>query len=337
MINLKGKFSHKNTSEVNDITIEVNDRGIYLFDETYRELRTHDSYICTAPFKNCPLIIEFSSGERLEIAPEDINEELLAYCLKKKSQKLLKLESSKLYIAICAGVTVSILIVLTQVILPRLSDEVATHIPQRWANSFDKQILKGLSQRFFAESELPPKEQERLRLYLSSKSGGKIQILFRKVKMANAFALAGNTVVISDELVELMDSDLEILAIYLHELGHLKERHVLSSLISSSVIGVIAFTVIGDMTGISESALGLGATILNYKNSREYEKRADAFAYQKLRELKISEYCFVSALKKLEKKYEKELEDVPSYFSTHPGFEERVSKFQSFKECKELE
>ncbi len=47
---------------------------------------------------------------------------------------------------------------------------------------------------------------------------------------ANAFALPGGIVIVTDQLMQLAEHDDEILAVLAHEIGHVKHRHVLRGL-----------------------------------------------------------------------------------------------------------
>ena len=65
---------------------------------------------------------------------------------------------------------------------------------------------------------------------------------------ANAFALPDGVIVFTDELIGLLESDAEILAVFAHEYGHVVERHSLRQILQDSAIAVLSFLLIGEAT-----------------------------------------------------------------------------------------
>ncbi|WP_414632479.1 M48 family metallopeptidase, partial [Acinetobacter sp. UBA6720] len=69
------------------------------------------------------------------------------------------------------------------------------------------------------------------------RSGGKIG--------ANALAIPNNTIILTDELVNLAKDDHEIIGVLAHEQGHLVERHSLQQALSSLGFSVLLIAVTG--------------------------------------------------------------------------------------------
>lgn len=70
--------------------------------------------------------------------------------------------------------------------------------------------------------------------------------LFRKSRLGpNAFALPADRIVLTDELVSLLDDEEAINAVLAHELGHLYERHLTECIVHDSLIGAASAALIG--------------------------------------------------------------------------------------------
>ncbi len=105
------------------------------------------------------------------------------------------------------------------------------------------------------------------------------KLLFRGSRIGpNAFALPGGTMVLTDELVELsrkagpLQSDL-VLGVLAHELGHVKHRHGMQNLISSSALALVSGALIGDYSSL---LAGLPVLLGQAGFSRDAEREADA-------------------------------------------------------------
>jgi Zn-dependent protease with chaperone function len=102
----------------------------------------------------------------------------------------------------------------------------------------------------------------------------------------NAFALPGGTLVLTDELVERVNGDHDMLVGVLgHELGHLRHRHGMRMLVQAGIVGAATGALFGDFS----SLLALVPTWLAQASySRDAEREADAEAVQLLRANGIS-------------------------------------------------
>jgi Zn-dependent protease with chaperone function len=163
------------------------------------------------------------------------------------------------------------------------------------------------------------------------------KVVFRKSGMgANAFALPGGTIVVTDKMVELCNGSSKFLsAVLAHELGHLYHRHGMLLLTQVGALGIAASAIWGDFSGTLASVpVLLGAA--GY--SRDAEREADAFAAKVLIGLHRSPLEMVDVLKALER----ERQGVTSAesgdtkynllaiaFSSHPIGAERQNFFRS--------
>ena len=97
----------------------------------------------------------------------------------------------------------------------------------------------------------------------------------------NAFALPGGTIVVTDEMLALLDGrDDVLLGVLGHELGHVQRRHGMRLVVQAAVIGTAASLAWGDFSSLLAAApvlLGQSAY------SRDFEREADADAVRLLR------------------------------------------------------
>lgn len=107
---------------------------------------------------------------------------------------------------------------------------------------------------------------------------GDYTLQFRKADKigANAFALPGGTVVVTDDLVEKFGDPDIIAGILGHELAHVSERHSLHQLYRSLSIYVLVAVMAGDVGPILEDVLLEGSALASLAYSREHEAEADA-------------------------------------------------------------
>ena len=231
--------------------------------------------------------------------------------------------------------------------LPVLAQGVLTITP----NSIDEKIgaitLEQLEAGLLQPSQLAPAQQETIRQAfaqaLSAQASTQLpawRLEFRKSKIGpNAFALPGGTMVMTDDMVELVEADTNTLVAVLgHELGHVHHRHGMRMLVQASVMGVIASTLWGDFSW----ALATLPTWLGQADySRQAEREADAYSLDVLNAAGIPPSAMVTLFDKLKARREavstkgrsgEANSDVGRWlgiaFSSHPEDAERIAFFQ---------
>lgn len=66
--------------------------------------------------------------------------------------------------------------------------------------------------------------------------------------------LTNGTLIVSDELVRMANSDDAIAAVMLHEIGHHKYRYPMRMLVRSSLVSLSYLWLSGDVSGIGDTA-----------------------------------------------------------------------------------
>lgn len=136
----------------------------------------------------------------------------------------------------------------------------------------------------------------------------------------NALAFPGGPIVVTDQLVNLLNDDDMVLAVLAHELGHVEARHALQELMIVAGSTILAATLFGAEEGISEETLAVFVNVYAFQHSQAFELESDQYAIELLRKANIDPSAMHAALGKL-------LEQAPAethIFSTHPGKEARL-------------
>jgi Zn-dependent protease with chaperone function len=157
---------------------------------------------------------------------------------------------------------------------------------------------------------------------------------------ANALALPGGTILLTDEMVNLVDGDAAVLtAVLAHEMGHLQHRHGMRMVVQAGVLGSLGALVWGDFSSLLAAVpvlMGQAAY------SRQAEHEADVEAVRFLKAANMSPALMVTLFDKLEaerrpdKTSQKEADQVNASgswlgiaFSSHPSDAERIAFFRA--------
>jgi predicted Zn-dependent protease len=217
--------------------------------------------------------------------------------------------------------------------LPAAANHVAAKIPIETEQTLGEQALVWLDDSdWFQVSGLDQETQDRIRrefedLYDDLPFARHYQLEFRESAYigANAFAMPGGTIVITDDMVNLAESDDEVLAILAHEIGHVELRHVMRHVLQNSAVAVAAATITGDAATLGMAVAGLPAVVAQAKYSRDFESEADDYAFQLLREHGMSSAAFAAVMERIEADCECEPGPL-DFLSTHPVTEERIER-----------
>jgi len=234
-----------------------------------------------------------------------------------------------------AGLIVS-LAVAYWIVLPWMAGVVARSVPAPVEARIGQATLDSLDRGLLGPSRLPAAEQARIRAGFTSLSrpddpSHDYRILFRHGGDlgANALALPGGTIVVTDELVALAGNGAGLMGVLAHEAGHVAERHGLQQIVQASAVGAAAAYVFGDYSSL---LAGVSGAMLSMRYSREHEREADDYAIAVMRRNRLPTGDLADVLEKLEASHggggekgkQGEKKDAPDFFSTHPLTHERI-------------
>lgn len=230
-------------------------------------------------------------------------------------------------------VALTLLLVLgLRLMIPAASHWLAHQIPPAIERQIGRGTLTTLDHGLFSPTTLPEEEQRRIsalfnRLRDTAGLPPEVTLEFRQGNRlkANAVALPGGPVVLTDEMVALIPQDDALAGILAHELGHLHARHGLQQMIRSSLWLVSVTLYIGDDAGLSDLVSGSTLALIDSGYSRDDERDADTYALALTARAGFSPNGLSDALTALRSTCRTDC-DSGSLFSTHPGLTERIEQ-----------
>ncbi len=148
----------------------------------------------------------------------------------------------------------------------------------------------------------------------------------------NAFATPGGYVYVNSGLVGLVEKESHLAGVLAHEIAHVQERHIADTLARSqklsiaTLAAILAGAFLGGGTDASAAITGFSmaaASTLSLKYSREQEEAADRLGMALLTGAGYEGPSMLEFLR-IMKRYEFYSNNMPSYFLTHPGTEDRI-------------
>lgn len=273
-------------------------------------------------------VLTFKNGERIEFI--DGVPSWLDLHHKRLFHKISIMESSFGWILVSL---VAVVIFMTGVLkfgVPLASHHIAQSLPpdvlMEVGQKAEEQVME-----LTEPSKLSQARQDAIiALYDKLDGNPKAKVLVRGggVIGANALAIPNNTIVITDELIELSGDDNEILAVLAHEQGHLVHRHSLERAISSIGVGVLVIVITGDA---SDLILALPTMLAAAQYSQDAEMEADKFAIDELKRLGISPMHLANFFEKLKKEHG-DGQGHWSVLSTHPETDKRIEQVKKHSE-----
>ncbi|MFA7382125.1 MAG: M48 family metalloprotease [Desulfurivibrionaceae bacterium] len=151
-------------------------------------------------------------------------------------------------------------------------------------------------------------------------------------KEFNAFAAPSGLIFFHSGLIDLCDTEGELVSVMAHEIGHATSRHIADRMSKSSKVNATsaALMLAGLLLGggaISQAVVTgamAGGLTANLKFSREDEEEADRLAYNWMQEEKRDPADMVNMLKKMRRVSRYHRKQVPTYLLTHPEPENRI-------------
>jgi Zn-dependent protease with chaperone function len=217
--------------------------------------------------------------------------------------------------------------------IPALAKRAAFAFPTSADMALGRDGLKILDQTLFSPSGLEKNRQDYLRTFFDAMTkeladGHVYRLEFRKSDRigANAFALPSGIVVVTDKLVLLAQDQNEIIGVLAHEIGHVKHRHALCTLLQNSAVALLVTTLSGDLASLTKLSAALPTLLVEAGYSRSFETEADQFVLRYLLEHDIPPADFAVMLGRLEKETLNKGEE-NSYLASHPVTSERIKMF----------
>jgi len=272
-------------------------------------------------------IVTFPDGAYLEIEDKAAFSRLLASTGHHGTLVARMQQSWRATLLAAAGMAV-VLLLLWRFALPLLADMVASAVPARVEQVLARRVLQELDHRYFAPSTLSQPEQQRIAAQFTQLAATldialPYTLLFRKSRIGpNALALPSGQIVLTDELVRLLDDDgVALMGVLAHELGHLRGHHLMRRLVHGAATGAAAMALFGDASALLATAPAL---LLDLKYSRDAELEADGFAAGLMKAAGMDPARLAVALERLAR----DEGEAGVYLSSHPAMVERVARLR---------
>ena len=288
---------------------------------------------------NTPRYLYFPKGEKLETDDNTAADQIMKHFGRTGFLRLVyRLESRKRYVLIALTALLLILFVSFKYGVPAVAKKIAFWLPVSVQRTAGRQTQNVLERSFLHPTELDEKTRARLIKHfqpaIGHHSNYKLTILFRNGGPLgpNAFALPDGTIIFTDEMVRLAKHDDELLAVLIHEIGHVVYRHGMRSVIQDSLLGFMLLAITGDISGSSEIFLGLPVLMTELAYSRGFEREADRYSLSYLGIHDIPPIHFARLMRRIDQKMTPQADarrkKWANYLSTHPLTEKRLLPFE---------
>lgn len=147
----------------------------------------------------------------------------------------------------------------------------------------------------------------------------------------NAFALPSGVIVVGDELIHAMPHDDAILAVFVHELAHVENRHGTRQLFRDAGVAFLIGSAFGDIGSGAGVFAAFPKLLMNSGYSRKFETEADLFSAEYMNERYGSPDGMIQALETLGQTIDgTELESL-QWVSSHPLTQKRIQQIRDHK------
>ena len=180
---------------------------------------------------------------------------------------------------------------------PWAATQLTRFVPLGWETSVAENVLQQMDDGTLKPSKLPKERQDQLNARLDAlvqqtppglqRYAGyrpPLSLEFRSGMGANAFALPGGKIVMTDGIVKAAaDKGLDdnaLVGVLAHEVGHVVQRHTTRMVVQQGVLNMGLGLALGDVSGIVSTGASL-LTGLAY--SRSHEREADCYAIAVMR------------------------------------------------------
>lgn len=155
------------------------------------------------------------------------------------------------------------------------------------------------------------------------------QVFLWNSSIPNAFALPGGIIVVTDGLLEIMETEAQLVSVLAHEMGHIEKGHCLDAVKYELASKKIKARSMGKLADFANSLL------VRHSYSKTQENDADEYAYTLMLQTEYNPSGVGEAFGRLESyqnenrmgSENKKLDVLRDYFASHPPLPIRKAKF----------
>jgi len=335
VIKVDGNYYDGQSSKQIAVVITIEQSGDVLITGHELEIKTTvDQLKIAARLANTPRNIFLANGAKIETKDNQAIDQLCAYFDRNVLYTLLhRLEKKWPVVFIALFITIVFIWGGIEYGVPFASKWAVKGIPYQVEQNIGNQGLETLDKWLFEKSLIENNDQKHLQaLFKDVVERSEKQYHYRlelrnsKQMGANALALPGGIIIMTDALVELAENDQQILAVLAHEMGHIEYQHGLRSVLQDSITALFMIGVLGDITSITSLAVTVPTIIVETRYSREFELAADQYAIKYLQQQQIAIEHYIQILTLLEQPKHSKFEF--DYLSSHPAMDKRIKVIQ---------
>jgi Zn-dependent protease with chaperone function len=327
---LSARFHDGRSARPQAVELQIDGTGLVLRGEGFERRYDWSSAQVSERLRHAPRVIRFIDGTFCEVTDQAALDASLASAGYRDSW----VARSQRRWGPVLGATVLLLATLFGLYrwgLPLAADRVARRIPPALEARVGARARQFVEEQF-GPSKLSGSQADRARRVFDSivpADGRDFRLVLRDGGSigANAFALPGGTVVVTDQLVELSPDDAALAGVLAHEIGHVESRHLMRQLISGTVVGAVATLLAGDTSSVM---VALPAALADLSYSRDMEREADSYAVDLLKRKGVPIGPFADFLLQLQTAHRSGGDPGwARYLQTHPDTGDRVAAIRA--------
>lgn len=299
-------------------------------EESAQHLR-RDQIAADPPIPGVPRLLRLPGGAMVETADRAAVETLWP-TRQVVARAAFTLESRLAFALLALVLSAAVVWAIVTYALPLAANPASRLISPQVQKIIGERTLATLDRIALKPSELPVQRQRHLVVYVQRFMADEpdaqgYRLEFRKAGVANAFALPGGIIIVTDEMVRSLKRDDEFLAVVAHEVGHVHARHAMRMVLQDSGLAVLMTALAGDAVGVTVLVAAVPSVLLRSHYSRQFETEADDYAFALLKRRGFSPQLFADVLRQLQATTSStDNGRVLRYLSSHPLTEERIRR-----------
>lgn len=231
---------------------------------------------------NVPRRVTLADGRIFETPRNDLIDRLLAHRPRGRPT-MASLEAFRLRLIVIAVALIAVVFVVVRWGVPLGADIATETVPWSVEDAIGRQAYGSINSLLLKDSTLSGDEKARVQTLFdelataSHLPPGHLRLAIRDGRAigANALALPGGQIVVTDQMAKLAKDDDALAGVIAHEIGHVEARHGIRRLARAATLSFVMFLATGDLTGFADQVNVVGITLLDLSYSRNFEREAD--------------------------------------------------------------
>lgn len=252
--------------------------------------------------------------------------------------RLTRMEGSLKFVAFATVATFICLFGLYRYGLPAMAHVAANATPAGVVAAMDSSTRETVDKVLFSETSLSQERQDELTaifdelVEISGQTNPPMTLYFRDGGKlgANAIALPGGTIILTDQLEALAKNDDELAGVLAHEIGHVEHKHSLRQLYRAFGMAFMIGVIGGDSGQVVEDVVANAALLDTFSYSRSFETESDVHSVEIMMKAGRDPMAFVDLLDSILKSHDIDPEKAETgWLSSHPGNKDRRADVQA--------